>query len=327
MKALQVTSLDGPDGVHPAELPEPKRTGGMVLIDVHVAGVSFVDLLLAQGKYQIQPEPPFVPGIEVSGVVREAPADSDVAPGDRVAAFTVLGGGFAEVALAPSELTFRVPALSFIATAGLLQNYLTAMLGLRRRGRVAPGETVLIHGAAGGVGTAAIQTAKVLEARVLAVTSTRAKADTARGAGADHVLDLNADWVEEVKAHTQGRGVNVVFDPVGGERLDDSLRCLAPEGRLLIVGFAAGDIPRVQANRVLLRHVDIVGVNVGGFLTVDPDYLQRSAAEIVALAETGRIRPVIGARYALEDGGQALRDLAERRALGKLVLETRANPR
>jgi NADPH2:quinone reductase len=326
VKALRVTSLNGPDGLELAELPEPEPAPGAVLIDVHAAGVSFPDILLTRGKYQVRPELPFTPGIEVAGVVRAASEDPGLKPGDRVAACTLLGGGFAEVALAPAALTFPVPAaLSFAEAAALTINYQTAWLALCRRARLAPGETVLVHGAAGGVGTATVQLAKAFGAKVLAVTSTPEKAKLARQAGADDVLDACGDWAAQARAATNDRGVDVVVDPVGGERFDGSLRCLVPEGRLLVIGFADGDIPQIAANRVLLRNVDIVGVNWGGFLSVDSEFPRQCARELERLADAGDIRPLIGRRYPLEDGAQALRDLADRRASGKLVLEVRAN--
>jgi NADPH2:quinone reductase len=313
MRALRLKSLDGPEALELVDVPEPEPVDGTVLIDVHAAGVSFPDLLLTRGEYQLRIEPPFVPGIELAGVAR-----SGEEAGRRVTAFTPFGGAFAEVALAPEAMTFRAPDnLSFAEAACLTLNYQTAVFALRRRGRLKAGETVLVHGAAGGVGTAAIQVAKASGARVIAVTSSPEKASIARQAGADETLDANGDWVAEA------RGANVVFDPVGGERLEQSLRCLAPEGRLLIVGFAGGRIPELAANRILLRQIDVVGVNWGSLLGSDPGYVHETALEIARMAEEGAIRPVVSRRYPLEDGAQALRDLAERRATGKLVIETR----
>jgi len=324
VRALRLNSLDGPDALELVEVPDPEAREGTLLIDVRAAGVSFPDLLLTRGEYQLRVEPPFIPGIEVAGVVRSAPCDSGFATGDRVSAFTLLGGGFAEIALAPLDLTFPAPeSLSFAQAVALALNYHTALFALRRRGRLAAGETLLVHGAAGGVGTAAVQLAKAYGARALAVASTPEKAEVAREAGADEVLDAGGDWPAEVRRHTDGRGVEVVLDPVGGERFEQSVRCLAPEGRLLVVGFAEGRIPQLAVNRVLLRQLDIIGVNWGAIVGIDPGYPQECASELARLADSGLVAPVIGRSYRLADGAQALRDLGARRATGKLVIEMR----
>jgi len=323
MQALQVTALDGPDALALVEIPEPPAADGMVLIDVHAAGAGFVDVLMTRGEYQIRPEPPYVPGIEMAGIVREAPAGSSLQPGDRVAA-SALGGAFAEVALAPELLTFALPAgMSFAQGAALVVNYQTAHLGLIRRGRTQPGETVLVHGASGGVGTAAIQVARALGARTIAVATGEAKLAVARSAGADEALDAAGDWVTGVRELTGGRGADVVVDPVGGDRFDESLRCMAPEGRLLVVGFAAGRIPELKVNRLLLRHLDVVGVNWGGFIPIDPSIVATATADLNRWFGDGLIDPVIGGRYPLADGAQALRDLDTRTATGKPVIVVR----
>ena len=320
MQALQVQALNGPDALELVDVPEPRADSGQVLIDVYAAGVSFVDLLLSRGEYQVRPQLPFIPGIEVAGVARQAPQDSGLVEGERVFAFAPLGGGFAETAITTSQLTYRMPAaLFFEEAAALTVNYQTALLALCRRGRLTPGETVLVHGAAGGVGTAAIQVAKAHGARVLALTSTTVKAAVAKAAGADEVLVANEDWVSEVR-ESSGGGVDLIFDPVGGQRSSHSLRCLAPEGRLLVVGFADGKIPELALNRVLLRHADVIGVNWGGFFAVDPAYHRACAVELARLADDRLIRPLIGQTYALADGARALRDLATRRTHGKVVI-------
>jgi NADPH:quinone reductase len=321
VRALQVQRLDGPDGLELVDLPEPEAGDG-VRIDVVAAGASFPDLLLSRGLYQLKPDLPFVPGVEVAGVVRDAPDGAHVAAGDRVMAFTF--GGFAETVVVPVELTFRIPeALSFDQAAGFIMNYHTAHFALHRRGRLAEGETVLVHGAAGGVGTAAVQVAAGAGAKVIAAVSTKEKAEIARSAGADEVVMTDEDWVSAVRERTGGRGADVICDPVGGERFSQSLRCLAPEGRLLVVGFTSGEIPEVAVNRLLLRNVDIVGVAWGAFLGVDPTIGQTIAEDLERLVGVGAVRPVVGATYRLEDGAQALRDLENRAAIGKLVLRMR----
>ena len=323
MKALLLRELTGPDALRLEEVDEPAGDD-LAVIDVHAAGVGFVDLLVTRGEYQIRPPLPFVPGVELAGVLRAAPPDSGLEAGMRVAASTMFGA-FAEVAAAPPFLVFEIPdAMSFDAAAGFVVNYQTAHLALGRRGRLRPGETVLVHGAAGGVGTAAIQVAKAMGAGpVIAVAAGEAKQRVARDAGADEALDPGEDWVTGVRELTGGRGADVVVDPVGGDRFDGSLRCIAPEGRLLVIGFAGGRIPEVAVNKLLLRHLDVVGVNYGGMLPVDQEFARVAAAELFGWIESGAIDPVVGAAYPLADGAQALRDFAARTVTGKPVLRVR----
>jgi len=322
VRAQQVTSLDGPGGLRLVDIDAPSGDG-RVLIDVSVAGVSFPDLLLSRGLYQMKPPLPFVPGVDVAGTVRSAPPDSGFATGDRVMAFTGLGG-FADVAAADPALTVRVPGgMSDEAAGGFLMNYHTAHFALARRGRVREGECVAVHGAAGGVGTAAVQVARGLGARVIAVTSSAEKAEIARNAGADDVVDASGDWVSALRELDGGRGVDVILDPVGGDRFDASLRCLAPEGRLIVVGFTEGRIPSVQVNRLLFRNVEVVGAAWGAFLGVEPELFASTQSELDTMIERGVVAPVVGAALPLTDAAGALRMLEERRATGKVVLTTR----
>jgi NADPH2:quinone reductase len=211
-------------------------------------------------------------------------------------------------------------AASFEQGAVLGANYQSAHFALVRRGRVASGETVLVHGAGGGVGSAAVQIAKALGARVIAVASDERKRKIAANAGADETLGLDDGWRQQVKTLTDGTGVQAVFDPVGGQRLEDSLRCLAPEGRLLVVGFAAGEIPGLEANRVLLRNADVVGVNWGGIAMTRPEVVAGAGEDLARWLAEGRISPVVGQCYQFEDGAQALRAIEQRTAAGNLVL-------
>jgi NADPH2:quinone reductase len=328
MRALRIVSLDGPEAVELAsDVPEPPAEhfltpGSGVVIEVHAAGVSFPEVLQTRGMYQLKPDLPFVPGAEVAGVVRSAPAETGLAPGDRVCAACVLGG-FAEVAVAPAFLTFRLPgALGWAEGAGLVLNYHTAWFALRMRGALREGESVLVHGAAGGVGTAALQVAKASGATAIAVVSSDEKAAVARAAGADEVVRSDAAWREEVVGLTDG-GVDVVFDPVGGDRFVDSLRVLREDGRLLVVGFAAGDIPEVRVNRLLLRNTSLVGVFWGGYVMGKPELNREIGARVEELVVSGAVRPVVGARFPLERGADALRLLDERGATGKVLLEVR----
>src|SRR6476659_1662211 len=271
MRALQITELNGPDtALKIVDVPEPgtdhvMTPGSGVLVDVHAAGVAFPEVLQTRGEYQVKPPLPFVPGSEVAGVVRSASADAGFGPGDRVAAFCMLGG-FAEVAVSPPWLTFALPdSLDFAQGAGLILNYHTAYFSLKLRGRLREGETVLVHGAAGGVGTAALQVARGLGARTIALVSSEEKGEVARRAGAEHVIQLGEGWKDAVR-EASGGGVDVVLDPVGGDRFTDSLRSLREGGRLVVVGFTGGAIPEVKVNRLLLNNLEVVGAGWGAFV-------------------------------------------------------------
>ncbi len=324
MRALLLRDTTGPDALRLEDIPEPDALDGFVTIDVHAAGVGFVDLLVTRGEYQVAPPLPFVPGIEVAGFVRSAPEGSALRPGDRVAATTPFGG-FAEVAVAPAFVTFAIPDdMPFDTASGFVVNHQTAHLGLVRRGRLAAGETVLVHGAAGGVGTAAIQVAKAAGAQiVIALAGGERKRDVALAAGADLALDSGGDWIAAVREHTGGRGADIVVDPVGGDAFTGSLRCMAPEGRLLVIGFASGTIPTVEANRLLLRSIDVIGVNYGGFLPVDQVFPATAHDDLMRWWSAGALRPVQGETFELAEGARALQDLAARRATGKPVLRVR----
>lgn len=328
MKAIQIVRLDGPDGaLEVVALPEPEPShpltpGAGVLIDVHCAGVSFPEVLQTRGQYQLKPDLPFVPGSEVAGVVRSAPADAQVKAGDRVAGFCALGG-FAEVAVAPDFLTFALPeALDFAQGAGLILNYHTAYFSLALRGRVREGETVLVHGAAGGVGTASLQVARGLGARTIAVVSSDAKRLVAEQAGADAVVLLGERWREQVQEASSG-GVDVVLDPVGGERFTDSLRCLREGGRMVVVGFTGGSIPEVRVNRLLLRNLEVVGAGWGAYVMGKPALNRQIGAAVNGMVDAGFVRPIVGQRYGFEQAAQALKTIDERRATGKVVLDVR----
>lgn len=322
MRALQVTELSGPEGVAVVRDAAEPEVGEGVLIDVHAGGLAFPDLLLTRGKYQVKPELPFTLGTEVAGTVAATPDGAGFEPGQPVMAFTF--GALADRAVAEAAMTFPLPeSFSMEQGAGFIMNYHTSHFALHRRGQLREGETVLVHGAAGGVGTAAIQIARGSGARTIAVVSSDEKEGVAREAGADEVVRSTGDWLGAVRELTGGRGVDVVYDPVGGDRFTDSVRSLAPEGRLLVVGFAEGQIPSVAANRLLLRNVSVVGVGWGGFVGDKPELVAEIGADLGRLADEGFVRPMVGAVYPLEDGPQALRDLDERRATGKLVLTLR----
>lgn len=325
MRAVQISELSGPDTVRVVDAPAPEAShmmtpGEGVLIDVAAAGVSFPDVLQTRGLYQLKPDLPFIPGAEVGGAVLEAPASSGFQVGERVMAFTALGG-MAERAVAPAYLTFALPdELDFAQGASVILNYHTVYFALKLRGRVQAGERVLVHGAAGGVGTAALQVAKALGASTIAVVSSEEKERIAREAGADEVVRSDGPWREQA-VELSGGGVDVVLDPVGGERFTDSLRCLREDGRVLVVGFTEGSIPEVKVNRLLLRNVSVVGAGWGAYVMGNPERNRAIGEAVGRMIADGYIRPIVGGRYALEDAAGAFRAIDERQALGKIVLE------
>jgi NADPH:quinone reductase len=329
VRAIQIVNETGPESaLQLVEVAEPEPTAALaggegVVIDVHAAGVSFPEVLQSRGQYQLKPPLPFIPGSEVGGVVRSAPAGASVKQGDRVAGFCGLGG-FAETAVAPDFFTFPLqPELDFAQGAGLVLNYHTAYFSLAMRGRLQQGETVLVHGAAGGVGTAALQVAAGLGAHTIAVVSTDAKAEVARQAGAEQVVLLSEGWKDEVKS-LSGGGVDVVLDPVGGDRFTDSLRSLREGGRLLVVGFTGGSIPEVRVNRLLLGNTEVVGAGWGAFVMSKPELNREVGAAISGMIDNGVVRPIVGERFPLERASDALKVIDERGATGKVVLEVRA---
>ncbi len=319
MRAVQVTRLDGPTAVEIRDIPEPEAIGPfgpVVLIEVKAIGVSFPDLLLSKGMYQLKPEPPFTLGVDAAGVVRSAPEGSGLQPGDRVATCTGYGAA-AELMAAGPDAVFKLPHnITFEQAAAIPMNYMTAEFALGLRGQLQPGERVLVHGAAGGVGTATIQVAKAMGAETVAVVSSDAKADFVRSVGADHVVPLDGfrAAVEEI-----GK-VNVVMDVVGGDAFLDSLRVLDRFGRLLVVGFAAGGIPEVKVNRLLLNNIDVRGAAWGEYAMTTPGYLHKQWQALLPMMESGLVDPPIGKVYEFDDFGQALVEMDERRTLGKSVV-------
>ena len=328
MRAIQITELSGPDeALALVDVPEPEATtmltpGSGVLVDVHAAGVSFPEVLQTRGEYQLKPPLPFIPGSEVGGVVRSAPDGASVSAGDRVAAFCGLGG-FAEVVAAPEYFCFALPEeLDFAQGASLVLNYHTAYFALRTRGRLAEGETVLVQGAAGGVGTATLQVAKGLGALTIGVVSSDDKERVARDAGADEVVRSDGPWKDQVK-EISGGGVDVVIDPVGGDRFTDNLRSLREGGRAVVVGFTGGSIPEVRVNRLLLNNTEVVGAGWGAGVMSKPDAVREIGAAIADLMAKGFVRPLVGARFPFEQAADALKLIDGRAATGKVVLELR----
>lgn len=325
---MQITELTGPaTALRLADVPEPApehpmTPGAGVIVDVHAAGVSFPELLQTRGAYQIKPDLPFTPGSEVGGVVRAVHGSAAVAPGDRVAAFCMLGA-WAQQTVAPAHFCFKLPdRFDFAQGAALVLNYHTAYFALVGRGRLAEGEWVVIHGAAGGVGTACLQVAKARGARTIGVVSSDAKEAVARTAGADEVVRSDGRWKEEVKEITGG-GADLVLDPVGGDRFLDSVRALREFGRIVVVGFTAGSIPEVKVNRLLLNNTEVIGAGWGASVIGWPERTERIGDAIEGMIEAGQVTPIIGARFPLERAADALTLLDERGATGKVVLDVR----
>src|SRR6267378_1220174 len=322
MKAWQVSEWCEPEQMRLADVPVPDPQSGEVRIRNHAAALNFFDILQIQGKYQTKPLLPFTPGAEVAGVVDAIGPDVDqLAVGDRVMGSGGLGG-FAEYTVTPAARTFRIPeSLDFAAAAAMQIVYLTSYLALKVRAAVKAQEWLLVHAAAGGVGSAAMQLGKAFGARVIATAGSADKVDFCLTQGADYALNYReASWVEQVKEITSGHGADVIYDPVGGDVFDLSTKCIAAEGRLLVIGFAGGRIPSIAANRILLKNMSVVGCYWGGYLEHHPEFLAQAQADLFALYEAGQIKPVVSQVYPLADAVTALRALAERKTHGKVIL-------
>ena len=322
MRAVLCRAFGPPASLTVEAVPEPAPGPGQVLIRVEAAGVNFADTLVIEGKYQARPPFPFSPGGEVAGVVAGlGPEVEGPPPGTRVLAMTG-HGGFAEAALAPATAVVPVPeGVAPEVAAALSYAYGTTLHALRDRGRLRAGETVLVLGAAGGVGLAAVQVAKLMGARVIAAASSAAKLELCRQAGADSLLEYGDEgWRERLRALTGKEGVDVVYDPVGGPYAEPALRSLAWGGRYLVIGFAAGEIPRIPLNLTLLKSCDIVGVFYGNFAQRDPAGNRALMAQLLEWVREGRLRPAVSARYRLEDAAKAMEALTSRAVTGKVVL-------
>ncbi len=318
MQAWQVRAWSEPEDMTLEDSPVPEPGAGEVRIANRAAALNFFDILQIQGKYQVKPPFPFTPGAEVAGTV-DAVGDgvTGLDLGAKVLAMTP-GGAFAEYSVAPVERVFLLPeGMDFPEAAAMPIVYHTSFFALTQRAALQRGEWLLAHAGASGVGMAAIQIGKALGARILATAGSRDKLDFCLAQGAEHALDYGpAGWVDRVKEITGGRGADVIYDPVGGDIFDLSTKCIAPEGRLLVIGFAGGRIPSIQANRILLKDISIVGVHWGQYVRDHPEY----PAEAQQALEAMRIRPHVGKRYRLDEAPAALRDLAERKIIGKAVL-------
>ncbi len=323
MRAAVVDRLMEPGELAVKEFPEPRVGPGQLKVRVRAAGCNFFDLLMVQGKYQVKPPLPFVPGAEVGGVVLEVGSGVErFRVGDRVFGSSGIGG-FAERALLPAAAAQPLPeALSFAEGAALQITYPTSYAALVDRARLAAGETLLVHAAAGGVGSAAVQIGKALGARVIATAGGAEKVEVAREQGADEAIDYESeDFAARVLELTGGRGADVIYDPVGGDVFERSLKCIAWDGRLLVIGFASGKIPEVRANRILLKQIGILGLHWGALAARNPARVAEVFEALFALHAAGKIRPLISRSYPLEEVGRALVALGARRTHGKVVLE------
>ena len=323
MRAVVISSHDGPAAVRVGDVDVPSGAEhGLVEIDVRASGVSFPELLQTRGLYQDSPPLPFVPGVEAAGTVRSAPADSGLAPGTPVIAVTGRGG-LGQIALAPPAYVFPLPdGLDYAQGAAIPLNFFTAYFAVSLRARMRAGERVLVHGAAGGLGSALCSVARALGGRVTALVSDEGKAEVAAAAGAENVVLIPADgqWRDAVMA-AEPDGVDIVLDPVGGPRAVDSLRVLRPLGRYVVLGFTAGTITELKVNRLLLRNLDVVGAGWGAYVLQDPVVFREIARGALRLIEDGSCVPVVGHRFPLEDAPAAFAVLEERRARGKVVVE------
>ncbi|WP_101653356.1 NADPH:quinone oxidoreductase family protein [Brevibacterium ihuae] len=321
MKAIHVTRLDGPEAVEFVDAERPAPGPGEVLIEVAVAGVTFPELLQTRGMYQVRHELPFVLGSEAAGTVVEVGEGSRFAVGDRVAAITGKGT-FAEYLVAADQQTVKVPdSVSLAHAAGMPMNLLTADFSLRVRGNVQPGQTVLVHGAAGGLGSAGVQLALAMGLEVVAVVSTDDKAAMVKDLGAHHVV--KAEGFKDAVLEIFPDGVDVVYDPVGGDRFTDSLRCLKRFGHLQVLGFTAGEIPTVKVNRLLLKNISVVGVAWGEATRGNPNLIAEQWDVISEHVAAGRLNPHIHATYPLEQAAAAISELDNRAVLGKVLLEVK----
>jgi NADPH:quinone reductase len=319
VRAHQITSLTGPDGLRWAEVPEPANGDGGVLIEVAAAGVSFADLLQTTGSYQMRVELPYTPGMDAAGLVRSAAPGTGLTPGQRVAVLLPYGC-WQEVISAPPARVLPLPdRVSFEAGAAAPLNDLTAMFALVRRARAQAGETLLVHGAAGGVGSASIQLGRALGLRTVAVVSDEAKREFALRCGAHHAV-LSQGWLAAVRELLGERPVDIVLDPVGGDRMTDSLRSLRPEGRVLVVGFAEGEIPVVKVNRLLLGNTGVLGAACREFFEQRPEVVAELWEQATGLRRSAALEDLPVQAFPFADAHGALDAIASRRALGKVVL-------
>jgi NADPH2:quinone reductase len=322
MKAMVCERFGGPEVLAEREVADPAPPGvGEIQVRIEARGVQYVDVLMLAGKYQFRPEPPFIPGGEAAGhVVAVGPDVTGFAVGDAVMSRHTLGA-CAERGNAKAVLCDKVPAGLSMAQAGVFRGaYSTAYHALLQRGRMQPGEWVLVHGAAGGIGIAAIQVAKAFGAKIIATASTEAKRHACMQEGADYAIDYRDGFIDQVKALTGGRGVDIVYDPIGDKVADDSLRCLAWCGRLLILGFLGGGPTNIKSNYLLIKGIEAIGVRIGGLNEANPELAIANMKAMAVLAAQGKLRPRISHTFRLDQAAEALQAVIDRVVIGKAVL-------
>ena len=322
MKAMVCERFGGPEVLALREIADPLPPGpGEIQVRIGARGVQYVDVLMLAGQYQFRPEPPFIPGGEAAGhVVAVGSGVSGFSVGDAVMSRHTLGA-FAELGNAKAALCDTVPAGMSLAQAGVFRGaYTTAYHALLQRGRLKEGEWVLVHGAAGGIGIAAIQVAKVFGARVIATAGSEEKRAACLEEGADHAIDYRSGFVDQVKELTGGRGVDVVYDPIGDKVAEESLRCLAWGGRLLILGFLGGGPTNIRSNYLLIKGIDAVGVRIGGLNKADPALAAANMKALLVLAAEGKLRPRLSHTFQLAQAAEALQAVIDRKVIGKAVL-------
>ena len=326
MKAVLCEKFGPPETLVIREVPDPVAGKGQVVVRIHAAGVNFPDTLIIEDKYQLKPALPFSPGGEVAGVVESVGEGVTRArPGDRVIAFPGYGGYAEKVCVDQARITRLPEGVSLVHAAALTTTYGTTHYALKDRAQIRPGETLLVLGAAGGTGISAVEMGKLMGARVIAAASSQEKLDFCRAHGADETIDYSReDLRESIKALTGGKGVDVVYDPVGGKYSELAIRSMAWNGRFLVIGFTAGEIPRIPLNLTLLKGCSIVGVYYGGSLQAEPERGEANMVELMEWFRSGKVTPYVSQVYPLEKAAQALDDIATRRAKGKIVLVTAA---
>ena len=321
MKAIMCREFGDLSVLKLEEVPDPVAGPGQALVRIRACGINFADSIMAAGKYQNQPALPFIPGSEIAGdIVALGEGVGGFAVGDRVMGLT--GGGYAELAAVNVDRLTKLPGgLGYEQAASFAVTYGTSHVALAHRARLQPGETLLVHGAAGGVGLTAVELGKIMGARVIATAGGPDKLEIARAAGADEAIDYLAEDIRErVKALTGGRGADVIYDPAGGDVFDASLRCVAFEGRILVIGFAGGRVPQIPANHVMVKNVDIIGVNRPAYDALAPEVSRRSQEELLGWLAEGRIRPLVSKTFPLERAVEGLESVVTRKSTGKVVI-------
>jgi NADPH2:quinone reductase len=317
MQVVMCEAYGEPESLVVKEMPSPVAGPGQVKVRLRARGVSFTDILRIAGKYQVKDTPPFIPGGEAAGeIIALGEGVEGFAVGDRV----LCGGGFAEETVQPIDSVIKLPAtVAFEAAAAFRSNYMTAYYGLQR-GRLKPGETLLVHGAAGGVGLAAVDVGKLMGARVIATARNPERLEICRTLGADHLVDYSKGFRDEVLALTGGKGADVIYDPVGGDVFDESMRAIAPFGRILIVGFTGGRPGLAKTNHLLVKDAEVIGFTIGGLNRLDPAWARRSLETLVRWLGAGRIRPYHSHALPLAQAADALRLITDRKVVGKVLL-------